>query len=647
VELHAAPKLLVEWSSPWREFVTAVQPALARSSKPLAGEARTGLFPYRGIAVSWAVEALLLVALIVIPAKIATLRPYAPPPFPKYDVIYFSGDELPRTEDASGSRAGRAGRAGGQQAHHRTQVIHVARGEETRSTVVDAPRLRLPQSNSAVANLLAYQPIPGPAPTEGLKPGRQPVAAPSSIVPPSPQLQRNRLSPLPSLTSGLIAPAPTVNRELASTRSPGQNLTRVVPPPVSAPQQFTNLNPKLSLPAPTVVAPPPQVSREFGNAGPGLGAGELQRQVVPPPVPVGEVIGGQQRALAALGTPGVIAPTVDAGNLGALSHQPGRGIGGGVAVVSPPPTISNEGSLSGRGSGNRGVGLGGPLDIGVANAPANHGNGTGVVVSNQPGTKVGVPGNGGAGALAMSPSGGNTPGAAGAGGGKGTIIGTGPASGSSGEGTGAASEGSGRGSDALARSGTAPYPGGGGAGSGGGGSHIMPGVSVQGGSNIITLPSFGSGANDPTAPGRTSLNANRDGLGITVVATPRSGGAFNFYGKLQGDKVYTIYIDTSLGTAVMQFADPTSVTHSYPVDLTAPLPMRADLPAGLRRSRMVISCVLDRSGAIKHTQILESATQATTAKVIAALSNWKFRPALRGEDPVEINAILGFDIDTR
>src|SRR5262249_24778862 len=146
-------------------------------------------------------------------------------------------------------------------------------------------------------------------------------------------------------------------------------------------------------------------------------------------------------------------------------------------------------------------------------------------------------------------------------------------------GTGAASEGSGRGSDALARAGTAPYPGGGGAGSGAGGSHIMPGVSVQGGSNIVTLPSFGSGANDVTAPGRTSLNANRDSLGVTVVATPRSGGAFNLYGKLQGDKVYTIYIDTSLGTAVMQFADPSSVNHTYPVDLTAPLPMRADLPA--------------------------------------------------------------------
>ena len=35
-----------------------------------------------------------------------------------------------------------------------------------------------------------------------------------------------------------------------------------------------------------------------------------------------------------------------------------------------------------------------------------------------------------------------------------------------------------------------------------------------------------------------------------------------------------------------------------------------------------------------------------TSKVLAALSNWKFRPALRGSQPVEVNAILGFNIDT-
>jgi hypothetical protein len=36
-----------------------------------------------------------------------------------------------------------------------------------------------------------------------------------------------------------------------------------------------------------------------------------------------------------------------------------------------------------------------------------------------------------------------------------------------------------------------------------------------------------------------------------------------------------------------------------------------------------------------------------TTKVLAALTNWKFRPVFRGDQPVEVNAILGFNIDTR
>ena len=42
-------KLLVEWSSPWEEFITAIRPALGRSAAPLAAETHSGLFPYRGM----------------------------------------------------------------------------------------------------------------------------------------------------------------------------------------------------------------------------------------------------------------------------------------------------------------------------------------------------------------------------------------------------------------------------------------------------------------------------------------------------------------------------------------------------------------------------------------------------------------------
>src|ERR1700719_4553715 len=68
------PKLLVEWSSPWEEFKSALGPALVRSPKPLAGEAPIGIFPYRGILISWLLECLLLIAIIVLPERFESLQ---------------------------------------------------------------------------------------------------------------------------------------------------------------------------------------------------------------------------------------------------------------------------------------------------------------------------------------------------------------------------------------------------------------------------------------------------------------------------------------------------------------------------------------------------------------------------------------------
>jgi len=263
-----------------------------------------------------------------------------------------------------------------------------------------------------------------------------------------------------------------------------------------------------------------------------------------------------------------------------------------------------------------------------------------------------MPGNAGAGSLAMSPSGGDKPGLGGSGGGASIGRGTGPGSGLSGEGSGAAKadatkEGAGRGAETLARGGISPYPGSGGAGNGTGGKPPMPGVSVSGGSNIVTLPSFSGDGAGPNIAGRSSTGKDHTGPGITVVGSARSGGAFNFYGLLKGDKNYTIYIDTVLGTAVMQYADPASAAHPYAEDLVAPQAMRSDLPANLKPSRLVIACILDRSGALRNLQVLEPGSGEMTTKVLAALASWKFRPVFRGDQPVEVNAILGFDIDTR
>jgi hypothetical protein len=646
--VNDVPNFLVEWPSRWDEFWTAIGPAMGKSPKRLAGEAQVGLFPWWGILLSWALELLLLIAVIVVPAKLASMQPYEVPPKPKYDIIYYSSNELPRTEDVGGAEAGRSGRSGGREAHHPTQTIRVARGSTPRETVADAPKLDLPKSNSAVANLLALKALPGPAPAEGMRSSLRAPALTQTAVAPAPQVP-DQLRASPQMNVGAVPPSAAVpQREVSTLRLPGSNAVQVVPPPVSAPEQVTSTNPRLAMPAPSVVAPAPTMATEVARTGPGFGPGDLQNQIVPPAVQVGNASAARQN-ISGLGSTSVVPPTVQLG-AGSAQRSVAGGMGTGAAVVPPAPSVSGGGSITGQGRGNRGVGLGGPLDAGVAAAPPTSnegGSASGVVVSSQPGSKVGLPGSGGSGALAMSPSGGDKPGLGGSGGGNGIGRGDGPGSGFSGPGSGAGKEGAGPGSDPMARGGISPYPGPGGAGTGTNGTPAMPGVSVKGGSsNIVTLPSFGSAAKPAGSPARSNTTPGNHGPDITVVASSRSGGAFNFYGALKGDKVYTIYITTTLGTAVMQFADPSSASHGYAEDLSAPQVMRSDLPTGLPKSRLVIACVLDRTGSLRRPQVLEPATAVMTSKVLTALNSWKFRPVLRGNEPIEVNAILGFNIDT-
>jgi len=688
------PRLLVEWSSPWGEFKTAIRPALGKPPKRLAGEAPVGMFPYRGMLVSWVLEVLLLIAVIVLPARIASLRPYEPPPLPKWDVIYYSGDELPQTQDRGGAPAGKTGRAGGQEARHRTQTIRVVRGSKPTEKVVDAPKLNLPKSDSSVANLLALKPLPGPPPTEGM---RSRLAAPelpapavvapapdvssaqtrktdsltTNVVAPVPEVSHASTRATPTLNAAVVAPAPSVTkdsmrsalplnpsvvapppeaqRDLASSRAQLTQSVNVVAPPVSAPERDSSTTARLNLPAPAVVAPPPsQVNHDLNSWG-GSATGDIHSNPVPPPPSMGGGSSASRTGAAGLGSQ-VVPPPVnaDAGGLQGGGGNRAGGLSGTAQVVPPPPSLGGGQALSGSGRGNKGSGTGGPLDLGTAVSPPKSGGGSaggsGVVVSNQPGTKVGVP-NASSGAIAMSPTGTAKTGLGGSGGGNGLGKGNGPGSGLQGEGTGAGRTGTGPGSDPSAQSGISPYPGPGGAGRGTNGAPAVPGVAVQGG-NTITLPSFGTAGSDPTSgPGRSSADGHKRS-GITVQATPRSGGAFAYYDLLKGEN-YSIYIETSLGLVSMQYSDPSSAGRRPGIALSEPEPIRKDLPEGLRPTHVVFICVLDRTGVLKDIKVLDPGAAETTSKILAALPSWKFRPAFRGSEPVEVTAIIGFGIDTR
>lgn len=701
------PRLLVQWSSPWEEFKSALRPAFTRAPKRLAGEAPIGMFPYRGMLFCWLLECLLLIAIIEVPQHLVTLELPPVPNHPQSNVIYYSGEELPQTQDRGGAQSGKTGRAGGRQAHHATQTIRVVRGEQPTEKVVDAPKVNLPRSDAAVANLLAFKPNPGPPPAEGLRSTlTAPVLPAMSVVPPSPELDSKTSRTASALTANIIPPAPEVShsstrasqtlnasivppapnisrdktrtaaslspmiiapaprdtqRDLASSRVPLTPTADVVPPPVAAPARDSSSKAKLTLPPPAVVAPPPsQVSRDLNSWG-STAAGDLRMKPVPPP-PSTSGSGALSRSGVGPLTPQVVPPPASiAGGTSQSGGRSGPSAGhsagsllGSADVVPPPPGLGGGKAYPGNGRGAKGGGAGGPLDLGSSVAPpsnnaAGNAPGTAVVISNQPGKQVGVPNSAATGAVAMSPTGTAKSGLGGSGGGSGIGKGNGPGAGLQAEGSGAGRDGTGRGSDPNSRAGISQYPGPGGAGIGTTSPPAMPGVSVQGGSTqVINLPSFGApnGDSPSTGPGHSSVNVHK-GSGITIEATPRSGGVFGYYGILKGDRNYSIYIDTSLGTAVMQYADAASAAHLSSENLSAPEPMRKDLPAGLRPTRVIIACILDRSGEIKEMRVLEPGAAETTSKILVALHSWKFRPAFRGNEPVEVNAILGFGVDTR
>lgn len=821
IELYDAPRLLIEWSPRWHEFVTSIGPALSPSGPRLAGESPHGGVPYRKITVSLLLQCFFVFVLAVLPHEIQGLRPYAVPKLKPYEVIYYSGDELPRVEDLGGSHTGTSGRAGGREAHHSTQTIHVSRGGALSPKIVDAPDLKIPASRGAVANLLAFKSTPAkanlaPPSSEGLQSSfrtsnlagnviapapagisrdqsRKPIAL-NTVIPPAPNVSPDAARTTPALNAAVVPPAPTVGSEhtlfmpeldptviapapkvpssgtrAAPSLSPGviappsttvsddrarsapalqtsvippaptaaghevvpsrlrMRDANVVPPPVSAPERDSARSTKISLPAPSVIAPPPSadstrdlrrleaggsgatsptvvpppptpagntsfvsglIGKIFGtqevvppppsvsptgsrtagtlagnvippppsassNGGPsGIRGASLKANIVPPPPNVGGSSNGNAGAArsASLGSnivpppPSVSAPD---SRVSARNASPGSGTLLANNVVPPPPTVSTG---TGSGSGRKGVGLGAPGDVGSVLAPPNNrsesNDHSGVVISSQPGSKVGLPGIGGKGSLAMSPAGGDKPGIGGSGNGEGIGHGEGPGSGLAGTGSGAGKVDASHGSDANARGGISPTPGPGGAGSAPTGIPAVPGVDVRGGSSaIVTLPSFASdGSAEANLPGRSTVK-QQAGPAITIVATSRSGGAFDFYGKLPGDN-YTVYVDTSMGTVVMQFAEVNSGTHAAAGTLTGPQGIRTDLPPGLPHARFVVKCVLDASGNLKSFQVLEPGLAGMTAKIMAALPSWKFRPATRGVQPVEVNAILGFNIDT-
>lgn len=622
--MNQSPQLLIQWSSPWQEFLSALGPALRPSPPRVHMETRAGLFPARGLLLAFLLEAAAVAVMIARPIAIQP-DPAQVAPEP-HDVIYFTADELPRTEDFAGGRSGRHGASGGASLQHPTQTIKVARGEKLDSRVADAPSLNLPQSESQVSNLLAYKATMPTAPPSPIvvhsdqrqveQPTRAPQLAVPDAMPNLPEARVNPLAPPPTIKVAnerakveqptMAAPRVHIGRE-QMPELPQSNIDVKAPP---TPIRVAQANHRAALEVPTPSALPVAIGQEQMPNLP-----QASVAVKAPPTPI-QVTRGQRRATSAAS---VAAPKINT-----LGSRSGEQLAG---VLSAP--------------------VGAPVAPPAPAAPADSKTAA-VIVSMHPGTQAARPKEQEKTLVAMDRTGADAPGSGSNGGGTGRRPGKGTGSSATGTNAGAPAVGTGQGADLYARNGNSPNLGPGGTGNMTSGTPRAPGISVSGGKNSITLPSFG-GAPAPQQAGRSDVSKNM-GTGITVIASPRAGGALNLYGALKGDRVYTIYINTRLGTAIMQFADPNSVGREFVAVLTSPRVLRADIagdsPANGHVPRVLIRCDLDEHGVVRNATILQSEDAAFAAKVLSSLPSWKFTPAFRGNQPVAVNAIVGFGVDT-
>ncbi len=640
-----AIRLLVPWEDAWEGFRARLKPALSRSAKALASECDPSPLTRRGVALSLLVHA---VALTLLPAFLPWIfgpaRKLVLPEF-SFPLTYYPPAEPPPAR-ASAGRPLSEPELARELARRRREVERQRRPTKTRRDEKKPPaEARQEPPGQQQVQLQRSPDLPQMEDAGGAQEGRSGRSGGREAFHPT---QTIRVARGPRMVERVVD-APKLN--LPRNNQAVANLVAVAAaPPPPAPVEAAALGRRLVLPPelrPDVIAPTAQnLRRQRLAAVPAVGG----PAVVPPPPEVAPAKASVADPRLIVPEPTVIEPTT--ANIGREARKVSLGAAGqAVAEVAPgfedgspdgtrTTGDADNGSPDGRPDGVRAAAQGTGTD--PNGAPEGDADASGLVISTQPGDQVGVPG-GEAGSLAMSPAGSGTTGLGGSGGGTGIGVGTGPGSGTRGDGPGGGASGTGFGSDPNARGGISPGPGPGGSGSGPTRTGLA-GVTIRGG--VVNLPSFATGT-APTPPGKSPGQPGRHAPDLTVIATSRSGGALNAYGVLKGPRVYTIYLQTRLGTGVMQFSERPSDIRGFQADLTAPEPLRTDFPPGTKISRLVVSCVMERSGALSGFRILDATTADLAYQMIAALKEWRFRPVLRGEEAIEVDAIIGFAVGTK
>jgi TonB family protein len=225
--------------------------------------------------------------------------------------------------------------------------------------------------------------------------------------------------------------------------------------------------------------------------------------------------------------------------------------------------------------------------------------------------------------------------------------------------------------------GTASGTGPGGGNAGGAAGRGPDGIFISGGNSTNTSPTSGLGIGPasreagnalPSRPiprariapeGSKSLSADAEGAALTA---PKLG--LSPQQVLGSKHVYTLHINmpnltSASGSWVLNFAElnetaPGNTMNSVTADLAGPVPLRKvdpKYPPELRTSHVdgevVLYAIIRKDGSVDSIQLVHSVDPHLDANAMEALAQWKFRPAEKHGEPVDLEAVVHIPFRSR
>ena len=194
------------------------------------------------------------------------------------------------------------------------------------------------------------------------------------------------------------------------------------------------------------------------------------------------------------------------------------------------------------------------------------------------------------------------------------------------------------------------------AGAGRGGEQdAFAGISVFGGEPGPGVGGAGGGAAVASeAHPIHMLHPENGRFDIVVVQSGGNGVIPGSEGVIQGRPIFTVYLAVGAPKEwILQYAVPGGeaaspqagqvVSLENPAPVEAPYPIETLVPASLqgrRRGFLLIHGTVDREGRCQGLKIVSGAPAGVEGEALAALRQWRFRPATRDGAPVMVEFLL-------